>query len=112
MEKIHVEVTGASGVFKVPLTSFVYKGDWRQEEVPKKADKSSGFGTVLLLLGLTVVAVVGYFFARKYYFLRGTAGAHELDSLDKTEYTMVSNRGDKSRNSEADEDDAILKKRR
>jgi hypothetical protein len=112
MEKIQVEVTGASGVFKVPLTRFVYKGDWKQEDVvPKKPEKGSGFTTILVLLGITISVVVGFFLVRKYFLVKTTGGQHELDSLDKTAYSMVSGKEEKSRNSD-EVDEMIMKKRR
>lgn len=109
-----VEVTGASGVFKVPLTRFVYKGDWKQEEVvPKKDQKSSGLTIILVLLGVTISVAVGFFLVRKYFLVNNTQGQHELDSLDKTAYSMVSGKGDKSTDRNSDEvDEMLMKKRR
>lgn len=104
-----VEVTGASGAVKIPLSRFVYKSNDKPEPTPApKTDdsKPSSWSTLTIVAIIAVVLVVGglaFVMIRRSMAKDGfDSTTSELDALERTgEYSIHKTR---------DEDSIHLKK--
>lgn len=90
MSKVMVQVRGATGFLDVPLSSFVFK---TEEPVPSDSNRrllSPALITVLIMVGvLLVVLAVVYYVRKSMMKSRRSLVPSELESIDKSDYTMV-----------------------
>lgn len=110
LDKIMVDVTGATGVVKIPLSKFVYKsGDKPEPPKPgpepeprpeeKKEEKKSVWRIVVITLIVLVVLVgagIAFFVVRRNIAKKDlNLTTSELDQLDRSgEYTIHKTRDD------------------
>ena len=103
LSNISVEVRSAQKPFVLPLSRFVYE----YKELPK----SSSLAWLWITLAVVLVAAVGVVIYFKFVKARAASKAqHELDTLEKGEYTMIGNRSENITNNE-DESASLRKKK-
>lgn len=90
MDQSWIEVRGATGMVKMPISRFVFK-----TEDPSKPDsRKSKLNPILLtILIVTVVLIIAFglvYLVRRYQVRsRRTLSPSEMESMDKTDYTII-----------------------